>query len=124
MERFKACEKEMKTKAFSREGLIAAAKLDPSEKAKLEMSQWLTSMVDELSRQIESTEAEIEQSVATSKKSKKGSSKEDRVSTMEYQNERRNWHISRLEILHRMMENGTLEVERINDIKELSLIHI
>ena len=58
MERFKACEKEMKTKAFSREGLIAAAKLDPSEKAKLEMSQWLTSMVDELSRQIESTEAD------------------------------------------------------------------
>ena len=40
----------MKTKAFSKEGLIAAARLDPNEKAKVEMSQWLTSQVDELSR--------------------------------------------------------------------------
>jgi len=32
METFKAVEKEMKTKAFSKEGLSAAAKLDPKEK--------------------------------------------------------------------------------------------
>ena len=29
MERFKACEKEMKTKAFSKEGLLASSKMDP-----------------------------------------------------------------------------------------------
>ncbi|WFD31894.1 general negative regulator of transcription subunit 5 [Malassezia sp. CBS 17886] len=118
MERFKACEKEMKTKAFSKEGLIAAARLDPSEKAKVDMAHWLTGMVDELSRQIESTEAEIEQALATTKKSKKSSSKEDHLSELEHQNARRDWHISRLEILLRMMENGTLEVDRISDIKE------
>lgn len=118
MEKFKAAEKEMKTKAFSKEGLIAAAKLGPEEKAKLEMSNWLTSMVDELSRQIEAAEAEIEQMMATSKKSKKSSSKEDRAGTLEHQNERRQWHISRLEILLRMLENGTLEVDQINDVKE------
>ncbi|WFD24428.1 general negative regulator of transcription subunit 5 [Malassezia equina] len=118
MEKFKAAEKEMKTKAFSKEGLIAAAKLGPEEKAKLEMSNWLASMVDELSRQIEAAEAEIEQMMATSKKSKKSSSKEDRTSTLEHQNERRQWHISRLEILLRMLENGSLEVDQINDVKE------
>ncbi|WFC97463.1 general negative regulator of transcription subunit 5 [Malassezia yamatoensis] len=118
MERFKACEKEMKTKAFSKEGLNAAARLDPSEKAKVEMTQWLTMQVDELSRQIEGAEAEIEQALATSKKSKKASSKEDVVGQMEHQNERRAWHISRIEILMRMLENGTLEVDRVNDIKE------
>ena len=118
MEKFKAAEKEMKTKAFSKEGLIAAAKLGPEEKAKLEMSNWLTSMVDELSRQIEAAEAEIEQMMATSKKSKKSTSKEDRAGTLEHQNERRQWHISRLEILLRMLENGSLEVDQINDIKE------
>ena len=42
MERFKACEKEMKTKAFSKEGLIAAARLDPEEQEKVDMSQWLS----------------------------------------------------------------------------------
>lgn len=118
MERFKACEKEMKTKAFSKEGLIAAARLDPEEQAKVDMSQWLSSMVDELSRQNESTEAEIEQAVATSRRSRKGGAKEDRVSLLEHQNERRSWHISRLEILHRLLENGSLEVERINDVKD------
>ncbi|PKI83495.1 Not5p [Malassezia vespertilionis] len=107
----------MKTKAFSKEGLIAAARMDPSEKAKLEMSQWLATMVDELSRQIEMAEAEIEQTAATTKK-KKGSVRDERVGQMEHWNERRNWHISRLEILLRMLENDTLEVERINDIRE------
>jgi len=36
MEKFKACEKEMKTKAFSKEGLIQSAKLDPKTQEKLE----------------------------------------------------------------------------------------
>ncbi|SPO39206.1 related to NOT3 - general negative regulator of transcription, subunit 3 [Pseudozyma flocculosa] len=117
MERFKACEKEMKTKAFSKEGLIAAARLDPREKAKMEMSDWLSGMVDELSRQVETTEAEIEVTLGSSKK-KKGSAKDERVSAMENQNDRRNWHISRLEILLRMLENGNLETDRVEGIKD------
>ena len=32
MERFKAIEKEMKTKAFSKEGLMQMARMDPKEK--------------------------------------------------------------------------------------------
>lgn len=122
MERFKATEKEMKTKAFSKEGLIAAAKLDPLEKAKMEMSNWLSNQVDELSRQIEMSEAEIEQaSSGTNKKSKKGATtggSNERVSELETLNERRNWHVGRLEILLRMLENGTLEIEDVETIKD------
>lgn len=122
MERFKACEKEMKTKAFSKEGLIAAAKLDPAEKAKVEMCNWITSQVDELSRQIESSEAEIEQLQAGAGKKKKGSAASgataERAANLENFNERRSWHVSRLEILHRMIENGQLEPERVEEIKE------
>lgn len=44
MERFKACEKEMKTKAFSKEGLSAQQKLDPKEVAKMEMSHWVSTV--------------------------------------------------------------------------------
>ena len=36
MEKFKAVEKEMKTKAFSKEGLQQAAKQDPKEREKQE----------------------------------------------------------------------------------------
>ena len=121
MERFKACEKEMKTKAFSKEGLIAAARLDPAEKAKVDMANWISSQVDELSRQVEASEAEIEtMQVAGGKKKKAGGAgaSAERAAVVEELNERRSWHIGRLEILHRMLENGSLEPEKVGEIKE------
>lgn len=117
MEKFKACEKEMKTKAFSKEGLIAAAKMNPKDREKAEVTDWLSSQVDELSRQVEAAEAEIE-TISGSGKKKKGSAKDERASQLEEANDRRNWHISRLEILLRMLENGNLDTERVQDIKE------
>jgi CCR4-NOT transcription complex subunit 3 len=45
MERFKVCEKETKTKAFSKEGLGQQPKTDPKEKAKGESRDWLNNMV-------------------------------------------------------------------------------
>lgn len=52
MERFKLCEKEMKTKAFSKEGLGQSAKLDPREQARAEIRDWLNSTVDNLNQQV------------------------------------------------------------------------
>lgn len=119
MERFKATEKEMKTKAFSKEGLIAAARLDPAEKAKVEMAAWISSQVDELGRQIEASEAEIEQVQAGTGKKKKGAgASAEKTAGLEQLNERRSWHVGRLEILHRMLENGTLEPDRVGEIKD------
>lgn len=42
MERFKVVERETKTKAYSKEGLGAAAKLDPAQKDKDEITTWLS----------------------------------------------------------------------------------
>ncbi len=115
MERFKALEKEMKMKAFSKEGLIAAARLDPAEKAKRDMIDWIGSTTDELSRQIEATEAEQDQLQSAGRKKKQPS---ERLIELEQLNERRNWHIGRLEIVQRMFENGQLAIERLEDIQE------
>ena len=52
MERFKVCEKETKTKAFSKEGLGQAAKLDPREKARTDMQKWLKDAVESLNGQV------------------------------------------------------------------------
>ncbi|KAF2306937.1 hypothetical protein GH714_022607 [Hevea brasiliensis] len=60
MERFKICEKETKTKAFSKEGLGQQPKTDPKEKAKSETRDWLNNVVGELESQIDSFESEIE----------------------------------------------------------------
>ncbi|KAE8232600.1 hypothetical protein CF326_g2370 [Tilletia indica] len=117
MERFKACEKEMKTKAFSKEGLSAAMRLDPAEKAKNDIAQWLSTQVDELAHQIEASEAELETIAAGGKKKRHGS-KDERASELEHLNERRQWHISRLELLLRLLENGNLDIEQVNDVKD------
>lgn len=115
MERFKALEKEMKMKAFSKEGLIAAARLDPAEKARRDIIDWIVSTIDELSRQIEQTEAEAEQLQASGKKKK---AMGDRLSELDQLNERRQWHIGRLEIVQRMFENGQINNEQVEMIQE------
>ncbi|KAG6833605.1 hypothetical protein H0H87_004232 [Tephrocybe sp. NHM501043] len=118
MEKFKACEKEMKTKAFSKEGLIQAAKLDPKEQEKEEATTWLQSQVEELQMQVESTEAEIEALQGAGKKRNKGSNAAGRVEELEHYNERRKWHIGRLEIVLRLLQNGTLSTEKVFSLKE------
>lgn len=42
MERFKIVERETKTKAYSKEGLGLAQKVDPAQKEKEEVGNWLT----------------------------------------------------------------------------------
>lgn len=118
MEKFKAVEKAMKTKAYSKEGLSAATKLDPKEKAKVDTSGFLSQMVDELEQQIEALEAESEQIQATMKKGKSHAAKAERVSQIEEAIERHKWHQSRLELMRRSLENGRLEVDDIRNLEE------
>jgi CCR4-NOT transcription complex subunit 3 len=119
MEKFKACEKEMKTKAFSKEGLIQAAKLDPKEQEKEEATIWLQNQVEELQMQVEQTEAEVEALQGTGKKrNKAGTSAAGRLEELESLNERRKWHISRLEIVLRLLNNGSLSPDKVFGLKE------
>jgi CCR4-NOT transcription complex subunit 3 len=118
MERFKACEKEMKTKAYSKEGLTNSGKLDPREREKLETSTFIQSMLEELERQVEALEAEQETLQATMKKGKKDNQKADRISEIENSLERHKWHVSKMEIILRMIENGTLAPDAVNALQE------
>ncbi|KAL8800214.1 MAG: hypothetical protein Q9182_005336 [Xanthomendoza sp. 2 TL-2023] len=118
MEKFKAVEKEMKTKAFSKEGLSAAAKLDPEERKIQEACDFLSSMVEELERQIETLEAEEDSLQATVKKGKKDSSKADRLSEIGRLTERHKWHQAKLELLLRSLANGNVDADQVNDREE------
>ena len=114
MERFKACEKELKTKAFSKEGLNAAAKIDPREQEKDELCSWVTDTVDALNLQVEKFEAEQESLQIALKKSKKSdASKSERLSQVVHQIERHKFHMTKLEIILRMLENGNLSFEEV-----------
>ncbi|OSC96736.1 hypothetical protein PYCCODRAFT_1481797 [Trametes coccinea BRFM310] len=114
MEKFKACEKEMKTKAFSKEGLTQASKLDPKQQEKADTMTWVQQMMDELMVQVETAEAEIETlQGGGKKKNKAGGAAAERLETLERLNERRKWHISRLEIILRLLDNGSLPTEKV-----------
>jgi CCR4-NOT transcription complex subunit 3 len=123
MELFKALEKETKTKAFSKEGLILATRLDPAEKAKLDARAQLEEFVDALNRQIEQYEAEIETLQATAggrgkKKGKDANGAGGRAEELERSNERRKWHIGNLEASMRALENGRVTADQVAEIKE------
>ncbi|KAF2726269.1 hypothetical protein K431DRAFT_280293 [Polychaeton citri CBS 116435] len=118
MEMFKAVEKEMKTKAYSKEGLSAATKLDPKEKEKMEVCNFLGDMVDELGRQVESTEAEAETVQAGIKKGKKDTAKAERLGELERVVERHKWHSGKLEILLRSLENGSVDTDQVKEIED------
>ncbi|CAM0142711.1 general negative regulator of transcription subunit 5 [Umbelopsis sp. WA50703] len=118
MERFKVIEREMKTKAFSKEGLSQSAKLDPKEKEKLETSEWVSSMVDELDRQREMKEAESETLQRGMKKGKKDHAKTERLKEFEHQIERYKFHVGRLELINRLLGNDQLDTEQVLSIQE------
>lgn len=117
MERFKAVEKAMKTKAYSKEGLSAATKLDPKERAKIEACEFLNNQVEELERQIETMEAEAEGLQATMKKGK-NKDKAERMAEIERFTERHKWHQGKLELVKRSLENGGVDADQVNDLKE------
>lgn len=113
MERFKACEKEMKTKAFSKEGLLASSKMDPKEKERHEMGHFLMEMVEELGKQVEQAEAEQESLQIALKKGRKDAGKVERLSEVEHLVERHKWHQGRLELILRLLENGNIQTEQV-----------
>ncbi|KAG0368038.1 general negative regulator of transcription subunit 5 [Gamsiella multidivaricata] len=117
MEKFKAIEKEMKTKAYSREGLIMSGRMDPKEKEKAETCSWVAERVEALSIQIEALEAEVEILHAGTKKGKNNPAKE-RISELEEKIERHKWHQGRLELILRLLENGQIDAERVLAIQE------
>ncbi|EIE20296.1 hypothetical protein COCSUDRAFT_58005 [Coccomyxa subellipsoidea C-169] len=116
MERFKVCEKEMKVKAFSKEGLGQATKLDPKEKAKNEMREWINETVDKLTAENETFDAEMESLANNNKKKNK---LPPRHSHLEESIVRHKAHVTRLEQMLRLLDNEALEPDDMTDIKEM-----
>eukprot|EP00803_Ostreobium_quekettii_P010086 evm.model.scf_310.3 EVM.evm.TU.scf_310.3 scf_310:9187-17505(+) len=116
MERFKVCEKEAKTKTYSKAGLGQAAKVDPEEKAKQEQREWLNEQVESLKLQVDEFESELESLYTAAKKGKKSP---DRKNHLEDSVARHKQHITRLEQVMRCLDNETVNAEDVGDIKEM-----
>jgi CCR4-NOT transcription complex subunit 3 len=114
MEQFKVCEKETKTKTYSKEGLAREDKLDPMEEAKLNTASWLQEYIERLKRLVEDTDFEIER-LSTGKGKKTNKSQIEKLK--EHITNHRN-HISKMEGIIRLINNDRLEVDTVDALRD------
>ncbi|VDP90686.1 unnamed protein product [Echinostoma caproni] len=119
MERFKIIEKETKTKAYSKEGLLSTdAKKDPLQKEKEEIDEWLKQCISSLKTQTEKYEFEIE-SLTNSNKKKRN----DKETALAIEEKRQRldlclFHVEKLETIMRLLDNEKLECAKVRAIQE------
>lgn len=118
MEQFKAVEKEMKTKAYSKEGLSQNAKQDPEEKRREELCDFLVSQLDEIEQFIEALDAEQDTLQAAVKKKKNDTSKSGRLSEIDVVLERFKWHEGKIQLLLRSLQNGNVDNQQVEELKD------
>uniref|UniRef100_A0A1I8ENS2 Not1 domain-containing protein n=1 Tax=Wuchereria bancrofti TaxID=6293 RepID=A0A1I8ENS2_WUCBA len=124
MEQFKDIERENKTKPHSKQGLSAEEKLDPREKEKTETVEWLQCQIRYLEDEADKTESQIE-SLSTADQTRKKGKRDDpkkgekeklkRLDDLRKHLERIRFHVSKLEICMRLVNNETLESKRVMD---------
>lgn len=114
MEQFKICEKETKTKTYSKEGLARQEKLDPAEEAKLECTTWIRDYIEQLTQLLEDIEVEVERlSTGKGKKTNKQAIEECNMHVNNHK-----YHISKLEGITRLVNNDRLDVDPVNQVKD------
>uniref|UniRef100_A0A8D3CRP3 CCR4-NOT transcription complex subunit 3 n=1 Tax=Scophthalmus maximus TaxID=52904 RepID=A0A8D3CRP3_SCOMX len=118
MERFKIVERETKTKAYSKEGLGLAQKVDPAQKEKEEVGTWLTNMIDTLNMQVDQFESEVESLSVQTRKKKGDKEKQDRIEELKKFIEKHRHHIRMLETILRMLDNDSVQVDSIRKVKD------
>uniref|UniRef100_A0A8C5FJ45 CCR4-NOT transcription complex subunit 3 n=1 Tax=Gadus morhua TaxID=8049 RepID=A0A8C5FJ45_GADMO len=118
MERFKVVERETKTKAYSKEGLGLAQKVDPAQREKEETGQWLTNTIDTLNMQVDQFESEVESLSVMTRKKKGDKEKQDRIEELKRLIERHRFHIRMLETILRMLDNDSVQVDSVLKIKD------
>lgn len=119
MERFKVVERETKTKAYSKEGLGSVQKMDPVQKEKEEVSNWLSNTIDTLTVQVDQFESEIEALQIGQKKNKKDREKQNKHDKLKKLLESHRYHINQLETILRMLNNETVTVDQVKSIRDM-----
>lgn len=114
MEQFKVCEKDTKTKAYSKEGLARELRLDPREAEKEEKRVWVNDCLDRLNDVVNLIEIEIERISGGRMKAKS----KEQIEKLENRIKKNKWHIARLEQIIKLIENDDLEPSRLDGIKD------
>lgn len=115
MEQFKVCEKDTKTKAYSKEGLAREAKLDPKEAMREEKRGWVKECIEQLHDLENAVEADKEK-LMSAKGSK--SKNRDLMEKCDNKIQKHKWHIARLELIIKLLDNEELDPAQLDDITD------
>lgn len=116
MEKFKICEKETKTKAFSKEGLMQD-RTDPKQKQKAEIIEWVGDAIRKIQEQNEEMESEIE-SMTSGRRRKRGTNEDPKVTELKGFITRNEKHIGMLERVLRALDNDAITPEEVIELKD------
>jgi CCR4-NOT transcription complex subunit 3 len=100
----------MKKKAYSKNGLTSGQKLDPADLERVEISMWLNQCLENLNIQIDQFEAEIETLNRTQNA--------EQLEELNGHIEKHRDHVQKLKTLLRVLDNDTVNINQIKDIKE------
>ena len=115
MEQFKICEKDTKTKAYSKEGLARDSRMDPKEQEKEEKRDWINQCIESLTELIDNIEVEVEK-LSTGKNAKNKNKKE--IEMADNRIKKNKWHCARLEQILRLLDADDLDPALLDDIKD------
>jgi len=117
MERFKIIERETKTKAYSKEGLLGiSAKVDPAQREKDDCRSWLHETIDKLQQQKEQCEASIDQ--LSSKRKKVAKADQEQIDDLQVRLDRHLYYTTNLETLMRLLDNDEMSPGRITEVRD------
>ncbi|KAG7341051.1 CCR4-Not complex component [Nitzschia inconspicua] len=114
MEAFKTCERETKTKTYSKEGLMRAEQLSPEEEAKQNTSQWISDYLDRLNSMVQDTEVELERLQAGKGKKTNRHLIDDAIHYIA----NHKFHVNKLEGIMRLVNNDVLDVDEVDKLKD------
>lgn len=115
MQRFKDFERDLKTKAFSTNGLSRGDDLEMEAAEKLKYQDWLAQMIQSLNDQLDCFEADLE--LLSNKKALDGEEKA-RLPVLKALQERHRWHIRKLELLLRAVDNDAANLGDVAVIRD------
>jgi CCR4-NOT transcription complex subunit 3 len=114
MEQFKVCERDTKTKAYSKEGLARDARMDPKEALREEKRNWLNDCLDRLQDLNNTVEADKEKLSNGKNKSKN----KEELGRLENRLQKQKWHMAKIELIIKLIDNDELDPTLIDSIKD------
>lgn len=125
MEKYKAVEKASKEKAYSNISLKRSDVLDPLEKERRDVEEFLSNQIEELERQFDLLQIDVDRLILLQKKRKTATPENEKeLQRFKDLQGRYRYHQQQMELALRLIANEELEPQQVRDIEEEILFYV